>query len=121
MPGVVCAAVAFWMVVQIVRMRSIAWRGVAVEAVCDHNKWNEGMVSSVCVFVAPNGEAVKVQTPYFKEPVLEVGEVVTARYDARAPENAVIPEYVEGDHHLIWIGVAVFVFVSVGFFIKDLA
>ncbi|MBZ4320614.1 DUF3592 domain-containing protein [Streptomyces huiliensis] len=113
-------AAATWMVVQIVRMNSVARKGVPVEAVCDHNKWNEGMVSSVCTFTAPDGAVVHVQTPYFKEPVLDPGQVVTARFDADDPENAVIPEYVEGDHHLIWVAVAAFASIGAALFIRDL-
>ncbi|WP_157868660.1 DUF3592 domain-containing protein [Streptomyces caatingaensis] len=118
--AMVLGAAAVWMLVQLSRMTSVRRKGVPAEAVCDHNKWNERRVASVCVFTPEGGEPIEVQTSYYREPALAPGDRVKVLYNPSDPQQAILPDYAGNELLLIWIAVAVVGGLSVVFAVKSL-
>ncbi|MEU7043883.1 DUF3592 domain-containing protein [Streptomyces varsoviensis] len=73
-----------------VRERFTLRNGVEVDAVCEHNKWRDGTVASVCSFALEDGKRIEVQSSYRPSPLHEPGESVRVRYDPGNPKKAVL-------------------------------
>ncbi|GAA0424585.1 hypothetical protein [Streptomyces luteireticuli] len=91
-------------VTQLARIWKLERAGVPVEAICDFNKWNEGMVSSVFVYFPYDGDPEEVQTTYSHHPAFEPGDITTVLHHPDHPRRAVLLEDIRAQRRLMRIG-----------------
>ncbi|MFD7238022.1 DUF3592 domain-containing protein [Streptomyces syringium] len=88
--AVIFAVVTALFVRLFVRERSLVRNGVEVDAVCESNRWRDGVVASVCSFALEGGERIEVASSYRKSPLHEPGQPVRVRYEPGNPHKATL-------------------------------
>uniref|UniRef100_UPI00357165AD DUF3592 domain-containing protein n=1 Tax=Streptomyces netropsis TaxID=55404 RepID=UPI00357165AD len=88
--AVIFAVVTALFVRLFVRERSLVRNGVEIDAVCESNRWRDGVVASVCSFALEDGERIEVASSYRKSPLHEPGQPVRVRYQSGSPRKATL-------------------------------